>query len=112
MLALIGGLFQINPVWLYGPFVPYTAPRRRSPTGTSAGSRVRCGCGRTGEFHVFGVTIPGYSCPGVVVPGLMFTVLALWPFIEARVTHDHETHHFAQHPSGAAGPHRASARPA
>jgi len=37
--------------------------------------------------------------PAVVVPGIIFTLLALWPFIEARALHDHDTHHFAQHPS-------------
>jgi ubiquinol-cytochrome c reductase cytochrome b subunit len=33
-----------------------------------------------------------------VVPGLVFTILALWPYLEARASGDHEWHHFAQHP--------------
>jgi ubiquinol-cytochrome c reductase cytochrome b subunit len=36
--------------------------------------------------------------PAVVIPGVIFTVLALWPFLEARATHDTAWHHFAQKP--------------
>jgi ubiquinol-cytochrome c reductase cytochrome b subunit len=50
------------------------------------------------EFHVFGHTIGELFLPGIVVPGLVFTVLALWPFLEARVSGDHDWHHFAQRP--------------
>ena len=36
--------------------------------------------------------------PAVVIPGLLFTVLALYPFIEAYVTGDRREHHIAERP--------------
>ena len=52
--------------------------------------------GRTGSSQIFGHTIGELFLPGVVVPGLMFALLAAWPFLEARVSGDHEWHNFAQ----------------
>src|SRR6185295_14619186 len=37
--------------------------------------------------------IPEPFIPGVVLPGLVVTAVVLWPFIEARITHDHRLHH-------------------
>jgi ubiquinol-cytochrome c reductase cytochrome b subunit len=45
---------------------------------------------------VFGHTIGELFWPGVVFPGLFFTIVAAWPFVEARVTGDHDEHHFLQ----------------
>jgi ubiquinol-cytochrome c reductase cytochrome b subunit len=39
--------------------------------------------------------------PGVVIPGLLFTVLALWPFIEAFATGDTREHHVLDRPRNA-----------
>jgi ubiquinol-cytochrome c reductase cytochrome b subunit len=50
------------------------------------------------EPTVFGVTIPAPFLPGVVVPGILFTVLVLWPFIEARITGDHRMHNLLDWP--------------
>ncbi|WP_433873060.1 cytochrome b [Saccharopolyspora sp. CA-218241] len=48
VLALLGALFQINPVFLWGPTRRSTAPRGCSRTGTSASSSGRCGSSRRG----------------------------------------------------------------
>jgi ubiquinol-cytochrome c reductase cytochrome b subunit len=42
VLAFLGGVFQINPIWVYGPFDPAEVSTA-SPTGTWAGSMGRCG---------------------------------------------------------------------
>ena len=72
--------------------------RRRSPTSTPGGSRASCASGRTGSSTSSATRSGTSSCSAVVLPGIVFTVLALWPFLEARVTRDHATHHFAQRP--------------
>ena len=101
VLTFLGGLFQINPVWLYGPFVPYTAASPAQPDFYVGWLEGLLRLWPNWEFHVLGHTIPELFLPAVVVPGIIFTLLAMWPFIEARVRHDHDTHHFAQHPSEA-----------
>jgi len=41
--------------------------------------------------------------PGVLLPGIVFTVLYLWPFIEARWTHESVEHHLLDHARDAPG---------
>ena len=50
------------------------------------------------DFTLFGVTIPSPFVPGVVLPGLAFAVIMLWPFIEARLTRDSAEHHLLDRP--------------
>ncbi|CAN5385064.1 ubiquinol-cytochrome c reductase cytochrome b subunit [soil metagenome] len=96
--AVLGGLVQINPIWLYGPY---------NPAVVSAGSQpdwyVGFLDGSTRLFppwdiYLFGYNIPPLFWPTVVLPGLMFTALALYPFIEAKLTKDREFHNLLQRP--------------
>ena len=98
----LGGLFQINPIWLYRRVrSPYDAPSPRNPTSTRGGSRASC-CWPSWELHLFGHTVGNLFFSAVVLPGIVFTLLALWPFLEARLTDDHAVHNFAQRPREAA----------
>jgi ubiquinol-cytochrome c reductase cytochrome b subunit len=96
--AGLGGLVQINPVWLYGPFVPYSAPSPAQPDFYVGWLEGLLRLFPNWEFHLFGWTIPELFLPAVVLPGIIFTVLALWPYLEERATGDHAWHHFAQRP--------------
>jgi ubiquinol-cytochrome c reductase cytochrome b subunit len=51
------------------------------------------------ETRAFGFEIPNPFFPGVLLPGITFTALYLWPFIEARAMRDNEIHHLADRPS-------------
>jgi ubiquinol-cytochrome c reductase cytochrome b subunit len=98
ILTALGGLVQINPVWLYGSFVPYAAPSPAQPDFYAGWLEGILRLWPNWEIHLFGHTIGNLFIPAVVLPGLIFTVLALWPFVEARFSGDHDWHHFAQHP--------------
>ncbi len=98
VLTALGGLVQINPVWLYGPFVPYSAPSPAQPDFYAGWLEGILRLWPNWEFHLFGHTIGELFLPAVVIPGIIFTVLALWPFIEARATRDRAMHHDAQRP--------------
>jgi ubiquinol-cytochrome c reductase cytochrome b subunit len=98
VIAFLGGLFQVNPIWLYGPFVPYSTASPSQPDYYIGWLEGLLRVWPNWEFHVFGHTIGEVLLPGLVIPGLVFTILALWPFLEARVSGDHEWHNFAQHP--------------
>jgi ubiquinol-cytochrome c reductase cytochrome b subunit len=97
--ALLGGLVQINPVWLWGPYNPAQVSSASQPDwyiGFLDGS--------TRLFPPWDLNLPGdYTIPAlfwptVVVAGLMFTVLALYPMIERRMTGDTVSHHLLQRP--------------
>jgi ubiquinol-cytochrome c reductase cytochrome b subunit len=98
VLTLLGGLFQINPVWFYGPFVAYAGPSPSQPDWYAGWLEGLLRLWPDWEFTIFGVTIGELFLPAVVVPGIMFTLLAAWPFLEARFSGDREWHNFAQRP--------------
>jgi ubiquinol-cytochrome c reductase cytochrome b subunit len=51
------------------------------------------------ELYFFGVTLSlNVLIPAGIIPGLVFTVLALYPFIEAWVTGDRREHHLLDRP--------------
>ncbi len=96
--AALGGLFQINPVWLYGPF---------DASAVSAGSQPDWYIGwlegalrlmPPWEIRVAGFEIPNPFFPGVLLPGITFTVMFLWPWIEERLSRDHRDHHLLDRP--------------
>ena len=98
VIALLGGLFQINPVWEYGPFVPYTAASPAQPDYYIGWLEGLLRMAPGWQVTLFGVTIPEPFVPGVVIPGLLFGGLWAWPFIEARITGDHREHHLLDWP--------------
>lgn len=98
VLAFMGGLIQINPVWDYGPFDPSAVSGPAQPDWYIGWLEGALRLFPPFDITIFGVLIPSPFLPGVVLPGLAFTVIALWPFIEARVTRDYDEHHLLDHP--------------
>jgi len=96
--AALGGLAQINPVWLFGPY---------QPAAVSAGSQpdwyMMFLDGATRLFPSWEIRLGGHTVPPlfwgtVVLPGILFTLAAAYPFIEARMTNDRARHHLLQRP--------------
>jgi ubiquinol-cytochrome c reductase cytochrome b subunit len=50
------------------------------------------------ELRAFGFEVPNPFFPAVLLAGLTFTLLMLWPFLEARVTRDYDEHHLDDRP--------------
>ncbi len=97
--ALMGAFIQINPVWAYGPYNPSEVTAGSQPDwymGFSEGLvRIMPGwestfLGHTWSWNVF--------IPGMGGLGLLFTSLALWPFIERWITKDDREHHLLERP--------------
>jgi ubiquinol-cytochrome c reductase cytochrome b subunit len=103
LLAGIAGTFQINPVWSYGPFVPHIATVPAQPDWYVGWLEGALRLGLPFEPTVLGITIPSPFIPGVLLPGLLFGIIALWPWIEAAVTRDRRPHHLLDWPWEAAG---------
>lgn len=101
VIVLVAGLVQINPVWSYGPYLPYVATVPAQPDWYVGWLEGVLRLGLPIEPTIFGVTIPSPFVPGVLIPGFLVTVIAAWPFIEARLTGDHDEHHILDSPSNA-----------
>jgi ubiquinol-cytochrome c reductase cytochrome b subunit len=93
VLALLGGLFQINPVWLYGPFRPQQVTSPAQPDWYLGWVEGALRIFPDWELRAFGFEIPNPFFPAVLLPGLTFGLLYAWPFLEARFTGDRDPHH-------------------
>jgi ubiquinol-cytochrome c reductase cytochrome b subunit len=100
VLFLLGGLVQINPIWLWGPYHTYSATNGAQPDwylGWLIGAlRITPG---------FDVTIGSYTLVpnpfwgGAALPLVFFAFLYLWPFLERRfLTHDYGYHNLLDRP--------------
>jgi ubiquinol-cytochrome c reductase cytochrome b subunit len=98
VLVLIAGLVQVNPVWSYGPFVASTATVPAQPDWYVGWLEGALRLGLPIEPTILGVTFATPLVPGIVIPGVLFGLLFLWPFIERRVTGDRRAHHVLQWP--------------
>lgn len=102
VIALLGGLFQLNPVWKYGPY---------DPSKVTAGSQPDWYMGWPDgllriipplETHVWGITVSwNVMIPILVMPPLMLVVLMALPFLESWITGDKREHHLLQRPRNA-----------
>jgi ubiquinol-cytochrome c reductase cytochrome b subunit len=99
VLFLLGGLVQINPIWLWGPFHPWVGENGAQPDwylGWLIGAlRMMPNFDVTiGHFTL----IPNPFWGGILFPGVVFGILFAYPWIEARITGDHEVHNLADRP--------------
>ena len=103
VLFVLGGLVQINPIWLWGPYHTYSATNGAQPDwylGWLIGAlRIMPGFDLTiGSYTL----VPNPFWGGVALPGVFFTFLYLWPFLERRfVSHDHGYHNLLDRPRDA-----------
>jgi ubiquinol-cytochrome c reductase cytochrome b subunit len=98
VLALMGGLVQINPVWAYGPFEPAIVSSPAQPDWYVGWLDGALRIFPPFEPVILGFTIPSAFIPGVVLPAVLFTIVALWPFLERRITSDTGEHHLLDWP--------------
>ena len=102
-VTLAATFAQINPIWLYGPF---------NPVAMSAGSQPDFYMGMlegalrvmpAWQWVVFGHTFAfNVFIPALVPLGLVFTLAAIWPFLEQWITGDRREHHINDRPRNAA----------
>jgi ubiquinol-cytochrome c reductase cytochrome b subunit len=99
VLSLLGGLFEINPLWLYGTYEPYEVFAPAQPDWYMGWLEGLLRLWPAWEWTMFGLTIPSVFLPGVVVPGIIFGVVYAWPWIDARwIAKDHDEHHLLDRP--------------
>ncbi|MFF0018389.1 cytochrome bc complex cytochrome b subunit [Streptomyces sp. NPDC005374] len=98
VLAFMGGLAQINPVWAFGPYRPDLVTTGAQPDwylGFSEGLiRVMPGW----EINAWGHTLQlGVFIPFSLFP-LILLALGVYPFVEAWITGDKREHHILDRP--------------
>lgn len=102
VIVLISSLFQINPVWAYGPYDPSPVSAGTQPDwyiGFADGALRLVPPGW--EVVIFGFTLSlNILVPLLILP-LFLAIVAFYPFLEAWITGDKREHHIADRPRNA-----------
>jgi ubiquinol-cytochrome c reductase cytochrome b subunit len=102
VLFLLGGLVQINPIWLWGPFHTYASTNGAQPDwylGWLIGAlRLVPGW----DFKIGGYTVvPNPFWGGALFPLVAFAFAFFWPLLERRFTGDYGYHNVLDRPRDA-----------
>jgi len=104
ILLLLGGLVQINPIWLWGPFHTYVSTNGAQPDwylGWLIGAlRLMPSWDWTVGHYTL---VPNPFWGGALFPLVVFAFLFVWPFLERRVKRDYAFHNVADRPRDAPG---------
>jgi ubiquinol-cytochrome c reductase cytochrome b subunit len=99
VLTLMGATMQINPVWVFGPYNPAEVTAGSQPDWymgfVEGGIRIM----PNWEWHIGSTTWSwNVFIPFVGLMTLFFTLMAIYPFVEAWVTGDKSEHHVLDRP--------------
>ncbi|MGH3726385.1 MAG: cytochrome bc1 complex cytochrome b subunit [Mycobacterium sp.] len=100
VLALMGGLLQINPIWNLGPYKPSQIASGSPPDIYLMWTDGLLRLVPNWELYVFGYTVPAVFW-GILGIMLAFAVIVAWPWIERRFTGDDAHHNLLQRPRDA-----------
>jgi ubiquinol-cytochrome c reductase cytochrome b subunit len=101
-LFLLGGLVQINPIWLWGPYEV-----GQSTNGAQPDWYLGWLIGALRLLPGFDLTIGGYTLVpnpfwgGALFPLIVLGALVTWPWLERRVTKDDAVHNVLDRPRDA-----------
>ncbi|HET7053400.1 MAG TPA: cytochrome b N-terminal domain-containing protein [Solirubrobacterales bacterium] len=102
VLVLLGGLVQINPIWLWGPYHLYDGTNGAQPDwylGWLIGA-LRL----VPHFDVVvwnRTLVPNPFWGGALFPLVVMAALMAWPWLEKRATGDHRAHNVLDRPRDA-----------
>ncbi len=100
--AFLGAVASINPIWLYGPYTPAQISAGSQPDWYMGWLDGLVRMAPPLESYIFGYTISwNILIPGLIIPGILFTGMALYPFIESWITGDKREHHLLDRPRNA-----------
>ncbi|MGV9412385.1 cytochrome bc1 complex cytochrome b subunit [Nocardia sp. NPDC003693] len=97
VLALMGGLLQINPVWNLGPYNPSQVSAGTQPDFYLMWTDGFLRLFPAWELYIFGHTVPGAFSVALAMP-VIFGLLIVYPWIEKRLTGDRAHHNLLQRP--------------
>lgn len=98
VIAFMGGLFQINPIWLFGPYEASIVSSGSQPDFYVLFLEGLVRLFPSWEIRIGSFMIPAVFWPAVIGMGVAFTVPLFYPFIERRFTKDRAHHNLLQRP--------------
>jgi ubiquinol-cytochrome c reductase cytochrome b subunit len=97
--TLLSAFVAINQVWLFGPYNPGQISAGSQPDWYMGFLEGSLRMFPNWETHLLGFTVPwNVIGPALIIPGLLFTPMAIYPFLERWVTGDNAEHHVLDRP--------------
>jgi ubiquinol-cytochrome c reductase cytochrome b subunit len=98
VIAMLGGLVQIDPIWVYGPFDPMAILPGAQPDWYLGWIEGAMRLFPAVNVHIGRYLVPEVFFPAVLMPALLFALLYAYPFIEQFVLFDREYHNVLRLP--------------
>ena len=98
LLALMSGIFQINPIWNYGEYVPSMVSAGSFPDWYLAWADGLLRVWPPWNIDLGNYLVPAVFFAGVCGMGVLFTLLIMYPIIDRKLSKDTARHNFLQRP--------------
>ncbi len=97
-IAGLGGLVQIDPVWVYGPFDPTASTPFAQPDWYLGWIEGAMRLNPAYKLHLGHYLVPNVFFPAVLLPLLIFVLLYAYPFLDKLVSWDNRPHNVLKLP--------------
>ena len=98
VICLMAGLFQINPIWNFGPYNPSQVSAASQPDWYVGWLDGSTRLWPAWEIYLGNYMIPASFWPTMVIPAIMFSLAFAYPAIERKLTKDNASHNLLQRP--------------
>ena len=101
VVAALGALVEVNPVWLYGPYESAAATSYSQPDWYIGFLEGSLRLVPPWELRIGRFVVNNLVLSGMLVPGVLFGATFAVPWIERRITGDRNEHHLLDRPRDA-----------
>jgi ubiquinol-cytochrome c reductase cytochrome b subunit len=101
VVTALGALFNVNAIWLYGPYDTAAATSYSQPDWYIGFLEGSLRLFPPWELRIGRFMINNLVFSAMLIPGVIFGALALVPWIERRLTGDEREHHLLDRPRDA-----------
>ncbi|HVV08774.1 cytochrome bc complex cytochrome b subunit [Amycolatopsis sp.] len=98
IIALLAGIFQINPIWNIGPYNPSQVSAGSQPDWYMAWADGMLRIFPAWELYLGNYTVPAVFFAGAVGMPILIGLLLAYPFIERKLSGDTAHHNLLQRP--------------
>ncbi|UMP07555.1 ubiquinol-cytochrome c reductase cytochrome b subunit [Amycolatopsis sp. EV170708-02-1] len=98
VIALMSGLFQINPIWNIGPYNAAQVSAGSQPDWYMAWADGMLRIWPAWELYLGNYTVPAVFFPGAIGMPLLIGLLVMYPWIERKLSKDTAHHNLLQRP--------------
>jgi len=96
--AIMGGIFQINPIWTFGPYNPAQVSAGVQPDWYMGWTDGLIRLWPAWELYLGNYTVPAPFLPFILGLPLLTGLAAVYPWIEKKLTKDYAHHNLLQRP--------------